>query len=336
MDVYYNGNGNIWNRGRQSKKLTAIPIQQTFLWEEQEILIPALYTGQAGAILDVCIKISRKDTDDFFQKWSEERRLSLNSQEDFEKMDADNPCSIHFETELRLDEQPLINRMWESLAWYPKDIVRLEEWGNDKDAEKLMEAYGCDRNFCWYFCRCVYAWNKEAILAPQKLSIVLKEMPKPFSAAHFTTNLSCQNKKIKMIHPQTRQEYTLTLHKCEKTDIPFPFPESGIRYPCFCQTLSYSISPEPKSGLFDVWDCANGDSPRKKEDAAPKANHSDVIGESCGPVAFFAAGNSHEPGKYAAVSSCYFHPPENIRWRAVFQIKSKADMEICLSPIPYR
>ena len=60
MDVYHNGNflntrfaGTVRQRGR----LTALPVHQTFLWESQELFIPALYAGKAGTVLDVCVKI---------------------------------------------------------------------------------------------------------------------------------------------------------------------------------------------------------------------------------------------------------------------------------------
>lgn len=57
MDVYYNGNGDPWGHGKQKNKLTKVPVDQTFLWETQEIFIPAVYVGEAGAILDICAKI---------------------------------------------------------------------------------------------------------------------------------------------------------------------------------------------------------------------------------------------------------------------------------------
>lgn len=55
MEVYHDNN--IWGKGRPETKLTAIPVNRSFLWDKQEILIPAVYVGNAGAALDVCAKI---------------------------------------------------------------------------------------------------------------------------------------------------------------------------------------------------------------------------------------------------------------------------------------
>ena len=59
MDVYHDNN--IWGKGSRETKLTALPVNHSFLWGEQEIFIPAVYVGKAGAALDVCAKIPTED-----------------------------------------------------------------------------------------------------------------------------------------------------------------------------------------------------------------------------------------------------------------------------------
>lgn len=282
MDVYYNKNNNPWRRSKRSEKLTSFPVNKSFLWQNQEVFIPAVYTGRSGAVLDICIKIPIEDMAIFLKKWNQTRRLSLRTQEEFEQMEADNPCSIDFESEMSFNEIPLQQCMRCSLMWYPTAVFALEEnteitpaarsaefydeeeeeeisseeeWQNDRDAEKLMRAYDCDRNFCWYFGRLVYDWKKEPVLSPKQVSLTLKAMPKPVTAAHFTTDLSCHEQKMKITHPVTGQEYILTLHDCKETEIPFAGfgGAEGMRYPSHCQELSYSISPAPERLSLDIW-----------------------------------------------------------------------------------
>ena len=105
MDVYHDKN--IWGKGTTETKLTAFPVNRSFLWEKQEILIPAVYVGKAGVALDVCAKIPTEDMVTFLKKWDFERRMSLKTQEDFDQIDADNPGSREIAVEICLDDTPL-------------------------------------------------------------------------------------------------------------------------------------------------------------------------------------------------------------------------------------
>lgn len=94
MDVYHDNN--IWGKGTPETRLAALPVNRSFLWGKQEILIPAVYAGNAGAALDVCAKIPAEDMAAFLKKWDFERRTSLKTQKEFDQMDADNPGSREF------------------------------------------------------------------------------------------------------------------------------------------------------------------------------------------------------------------------------------------------
>ena len=113
MDVYHDKN--IWGKGTPDAKLTALLINRSFLWEKQEILIPAVYVGKAGAALDVCAKIPTEDMAAFLKKWDYKRRMSLKTPEEFDQLDADNPGSREFAVEICLDDIPLLCRMSSSM-----------------------------------------------------------------------------------------------------------------------------------------------------------------------------------------------------------------------------
>lgn len=349
MPVYYNKNGNPFGRSKNSEKLTAYPVGRTFLWENQEVLIPAVYTGKSGAILDICIKIPLEDMILFLKKWNKDRRLSLHTQEEYEQMETDNPCCIDFEADMYFDDIPLKQRMRSSLMWYPKEVFYLEDddalspaaqsadlqeedeveipavdaCSNDRDAEKLMKTYDLDRSFCWYFGRLVYCWQTKALLSPGKIALTLKAEPKSITVSHFTTDLSCLEQIIKITHPTTGQKYLLTLHECKETKLPLSdFGKKNMLYPRYCHELFYSVSPRPECNLLDIRDCDDGDSPRR-------ADASDnILSESCGPTAIFAAGRSGCLDKSIAFSSLRFQPVPKICWRVVFWIKPKEDAEI--------
>ncbi len=260
----------------------------------------------------------------FLKKWDKKRRLSLKTAEEFEQMEADNPGGREFFVDICLNDIPLTSRMFSSLRWYP--MLLEEEWQNDKNAEKLMAAYECDRECCWYLSRLVYDWQGESIQAPLEISLFFHTRLHPVTTEYFTTNLSCDGEQIKTIHPATGQEYTLTLHGCKQEKVSFTgMGAPGMHYPEYGLALSYSVQPEISREFLDIRDCAEGNRPRVEE--VPE--NTDRIGGSSSVV--FMTGKEADPHKRAAFSSLYFEPVSEIRWRVVFQIKDKEDMEIGFS-----
>ena len=328
MDVYHDNN--IWGKGSPETKLTALPINHSFLWGEQEILIPAVYVGKAGAVLDVCAKIPIEDMAAFLKKWDYKRRMSLKTPEEFEQIDADNPGSREFVVEICLDGTPLVLRMSSSLRWYPESVIQMgnanpaseDGFENNKSAEEWMRAYSCNKGCCWYFERLSYNWNGEPILSPQKISLAFRANLISITAGHFSTGGSCDGKTVKTADPITGQEYTLTLHSCEQIRNSFAeIGAKGVVYPECCQILSYSIAPEIDHSLFCIRDCAEGDHPRMGDTQEPPSG-------SNGPTAVFMAGKNAAPDNRMAVSSLHFEPVSEVQWRMVFQIKPKNDTEI--------
>ena len=327
MDVYHDRN--IWGKGKPENKLTAIPVNRSFLWDKQEILIPAIYVGKAGAALDVCAKIPTEDMAAFLTKWNYERRISLKTPEEFDQIDAENPGSREFAVEICLDDTPLLLGMSSSMRWYPNNIIRMgfadpvgeDRFENDKSAEEWMYAYDCDRECCWYFERLCYNWDGEPILSPQKISLAFRANLISITAGHFSTGVSCDGETVKITHPITGQEYILTLHGCEQTRHSFAeIGAKGMVYPEYCQILSYSITPEIDRSLFTIRDCTEGDQPRM----------GDAQGQPCGadgPTAIFMTRKNAAPEKQLAVSSLHFEPVPEVLWRVIFKIKPKNDAE---------
>ena len=126
MEVYYNTNimGNCASldasfTNRRGERLRPLPVDRTFLWEGQEIFLPALYLGEAGAAADLCAKFSAEEMRAFLEKWNAPRRLSIKNPEDYEQIDAENPGSRNFTARIHLDAIALKNAMSSSINWYP-------------------------------------------------------------------------------------------------------------------------------------------------------------------------------------------------------------------------
>lgn len=249
MDVYHNGD---FRSGKRGSKLTAIPVQRNFLWGKQEILVPAVYVGKAGAALDVCARIPVADMAAFLKKWPRERRLALNTQEDYEQIDADNPGSRDFLVEMSLDDTPLKLSFSSSINWYPEEVFRMgneaqapareDEWTNDPDAEKLLEAYGCSRECCWHFGRLNFNWNGEPILSPRKISLTFQAQPTPVTVGYFTTAMDGAGRLL-VSAGQDQAASNLAGHG--KTTFGQPEHSSAPADPTGHQPPSNGISEEP-------------------------------------------------------------------------------------------
>ena len=345
MNVYYNGD--IRNHGRKGTRLAEFPLNRTFLWDGQEVFIPAIYLGPEGAVLDTCAKIPTRDMAAFLKKWDKARRQSLQTMEDYEQIDADNPGSRNYALDAALDDTPLICQSYSSVNWYPREVfsmteaspARSEEWENDMNAEILMDAYGCHRKCCWHLARHLYKWSDIPLLSPRKISLTFRADLIPITAGHFTTcaedrnsglfrvtpeytdgSVSCSGRTIQTIHPVTGEKYTLTLHEFELNRHDFTdIGAKNVIYPESCRSLSYRISPEISRELFDIRDCGEGDHPKSALNAS---------GAPDGACAVFMAMKSPVPQMRMASSNMHFEPLQEVLWRMVFQVKPKPDTTV--------
>lgn len=356
MHLYHNES--IHSKAGRGAKLNPIPLNRTFLWEGQEIFIPAVHVGKAGAALDICAKIPAEDMISFLEKWTPEKRLSLEKPENFELFQAENPSGQGFHVEMSLDGVSLQNGMSSSLGWYPPEVLRAEssaedwenddrgegwedggkaedwenddcasDWKNNDYAEELMEAYKRDKGCCWQFTRFSFDWAKSPVLSPKNICLTFKADRISVTTEHFSTNAFSENEipaTIKTFHPRTGKEYTLTLYGCRQSQADFENTlEDDMIYPDYYQELYYHISPETTPDLIAVRDCA------ESEPARPSGETKDA-GGSDGPTAVFIAGTLGNPGFQKAASALHFEPIPVVNWRIVFQIKPKEDMEIRL------
>lgn len=348
MDLYYNINGNIWGESKSGTKLSALPVGKSFLWGDQEVFVPAIYVGESGVILDICTKIPVQDMIHFLEKWDKDRRLSIKTKEELDQLAAGNPAAKEFTTALQLDGTTLTNRMYSSIRWYSQEILEsdsVQDSGerpeNNKKAEELMNAYSCDRKCCWHFSRHAYDWPSPPILTSTEISISIQAHSIPVTAEYFTTTVSSHNilpdtepsaiyshfpAEMRITHPGTGQEFTLTLHDLNQVRHSFTdIGAKGALYPEHCQILSYSVSPEIGRDLFDILDCQDGDQPCMKDSQDGNS------GEVFGPAAVFMAGKKPVPNGQSACSALHFSPVDEVRWRVVFQVKEKEDMTVTFS-----
>lgn len=328
MDAYFGKN--FWYDGKEGTPLNKIPVHRTaagalLAWRSKNLCIPAIYVGQEGVVLDLCMRVPLSDISAFMDKWKD-RDYENMSDEELEQAESESPFGVDFNILLALDGIRLKTTFGCSTVW------NLLMQDTDPETEALMEAYGCGREYGWVFLRNCFEWDGSAVLAPRKLDCVLVPRKQSVTAAYFATDASDgkgQERKVKLIHPLSGDTYTLTLRSCEGGQHEGDWGDIGedLEYPSCYQAITYTVEPDISAEDLAVQDCAKGDPPRRKG-AGSKEAGSSVLASSVALVPMYAVEDGEEPKVRSACSSLWFEPVDRVEWRAVFHIKKEKDLHI--------
>lgn len=327
MDVYFASN--FWDDRKNEKPLKMIPVNKEFQWEELYGRIPALYIGDKGVAVDVCIRIPAEKVEAFLRKWNQERRLSALTDEEYEELESDNPLHFYFNMDITINGEKMTESAGCSTVWHP---LELEKENIGCETEMLMKEYGCDRDDAWIFWRWTAHFNEEKTVVPKTVTFDFRTMAVPFTAGHFETEEGFKERELEIKNPYTGEDYKLTLYGCEPETMEkdtLSKLRRGWVFPAQYQILSYSISPEPFQGRFQILDCAKSDAPKEIK-RNEEGSHCTVstIGGTSGASAVFFAGKSRDIQKRTAMSSPHFEKADKIRWRAVFYEKVRKDLRL--------
>lgn len=328
MDVYWGKN--FWYDGTEGAPLNKIPVYETaagapLAWGNKNLYIPAIYVGQEGVVLDLCMRVPLSDISAFMDKWKD-RDYENMSDEEVEQAESESPYSVDFNIVLALDGVRVKTTFGCSTVWNPLMM------GTEPEAEALMDAYECSREYGWVFRRNCFDWEGSAVLSPEKLECVLVPEKRPVTAAHFVTDVSDgkgQERKVQLIHPLSGDTYTLTVRSCEAGQYEGDWGDIGedLEYPSFYQAITYTVEPDISAEDLTVQDCAKGDQPRRKG-AGSKEAGSSVLASSVALVPMYAVEDGEEPKVRCACSSLWFGPVDRAEWGAVFHIKKEKDFHI--------
>lgn len=334
MNVYFDGN--FWGHHGDEEILECIPIKKDFQWEDINGVIFAIYIGRKGVVIDLGTKTSVDEIRAFLERWPEDVREQLSTNEEFERFENDNPVPFDFRVDLTINEERLKKHQGCGVCWYP-DIF--EEFEADKKAQELMDEYQCDRNYVWNFRRFSYEWEER--IEPKELMLTFKSDKVSVSGEHFMTKSGCEEQEIVFTNPITGEKMELTICSCEprvldEKKLSDSKMSKGFEFPTHYHELAYTVKPDFKDGEFRLVDCKDGDHARKiKQDIhadGKKAASVAVIGGADGPTSFFFAAKlkGSDEKKYSAFSSMHFEEKEEVEWRPVFQMERRKEMELMI------
>lgn len=333
MKVYFSGN--FFNHNANEKPLEEIPVKKEFTWEETKGLLPALYIGKEGIVIDVCIRIPVEKVHSFLEKWNIEKRVSELSDEDLELMIRENPFNLNYNMDVVIDGEGLLFDGACGLAWHP---LKIEEEQVTEEAKELMEYYGCDQNSGWYFDRRVYRFSNQIPEKIDYVELMFWIQKTPYSGEHFITEDGCEEKTLELINPVTGQVFNLTVHGCEPDEMKgfMSSRQQQMEFPTWYHALSYSLSPELPQEDFRIQDCCKSDQPRElsgcKDEKENTVSSIAIIGGAEGPTAIYIAGkDAKESRKHTTCSSLSFVNSSQVEWRPIFYVKDREDMKLTIN-----
>lgn len=321
--VYFNGNFG-WHRGRDHAG-SEIRLNKEFEWAGYHWLIPSAYSCSKGIVVDFCMRVDSENIRNFIRKWNLD--LENDSYDNFTReqqlqMEWENPLCFHFSPCLKLNEKLLQTTHGCAVSFNPCFPAE----NNDPEAKRAVEHYELDNSYGWVICRSAFPWIGRRRPELKSLSVIMEQQPGRLPGPHFKVHAAGDS--FVFSHPISGKQYNLTVLEIERQTVPVSaFGSDGWIYPTHCTAMTYTLFPEPSEDIA-VYDCADGDSPRKISD---NENSFHPVSKSSCCVAVLgmryspsetASDGTFQKNCHAACSALHFDPvADGVEWRIVFNVK---------------
>lgn len=338
MNVYYGTN--FWGSrsaarevGKEEKALQEqellekVALNQEFCWGDMSGFIPAIYVGDTGIAIDLCIRVSNDVFQAFYDKWLPKLEGGLSRAQE-QQVTAENPMNIDFGLEISVNGEKLENDFGCSTG-YSK--ITEAEYQEDGIEEQLVQEYQCDDASSWCFKRHMCKWQGR----PEKISNIELNFiagQKDYIGAQVAIDLDSEGKKYEICHPFNHNRYELCVNKLVQQEISREVLDTLKRgrhdweYPSQYLIISYTVEPEISQEQFRLQDVTGGDSPRNMQ--AHENGAVSVLVGADGPTSIFIAGKRKDKQEMIAVSSMYFEPVTHVSLSAIFMEKEREDMQL--------
>lgn len=326
--VYFDGN--FCGHNEKDHAGTELSIGKQFEWANRYWLIPAIYLCDKGWVIDFCMRVDAAQIQAFLDKWDLiaeiESHVSF-SKEQREQIAADNPLDFSFTPQITLNGQAIPVSHGCIVSYTPSKCIP-----HDDDAKWSVDHYALDPTYGWMICRWAFPWKPRRRPKIKTLSVILTQKSVPIFGPHF--HASSIGDTFDFIHPTTGQKHTLTVHKCEQETISLNgFIHNNLEFPTHFIAMQYTIVPELAEEAYTIHDCAENDTPKKRQNvqtsriASNNAAAVGMIGSADGPISIFVSGD--EQDMYNTVcSSLHFAPPNDVEWYIVYHEKQFHDITV--------
>lgn len=335
--VYFD-NG-FYGSKKRCKPCREIPVGISFEFMGTYHLVPAVYIGSKGLIVDICIRAEKTAIQAFIEKYNTSANSGEINRFQERELEQLNPLDIRENLSLTFNSQELRSTGGYSLVFNP---CISEEERQDVYAEAAVRHYDLDQNSGWCIWRHEFVWtnrkpSQKSLDSGFSLSLRLTSLPRTFTAGELNFN----DGTATVTNPIDGVEHTVTVCNSVRESYDIRFGD-GFDHPNFATKLTYTVSPDLPDGVFRICDPEPSDpsrpaagSEREKYLYLPKARNSAVlgiIGGADGPTAVFISQTAKEPERHITMSSLSFDENKSVRWLAVFTDDRIQTAEITLLP----
>ena len=315
-----NFEGGFWkNFGWGSKR---IPIHQSFRFCDTTCLVPYIYLCPEGVVIDYCVGVKPEKIQTFLDKWNFSVRSNWDefTPEEIEAIENEHPLRLHFDVDHIIINHGILRKAYECSISYMPASCQPDVHKNQEAELEYIRRYGLDENMGWVICRSSYSWDRSKTEVVEGLELHLTADMKRFEGIHILDPK--QGDVVRFSHPLTGKEHELMIINIENHIMDREhFQDDMLEYPKHFIAMQYQIKPEIPMENVSISDCAEGDSPRAKENSHTKGG---AVG-----VAILVR-NDKDINCRSVCSSMYFEPVEHIEWRMTFSEKSAEDAVIKL------
>lgn len=301
---------------------TEIPVNQDFVWDNEDWTILSLYEFDEGPVVDLCKKIDIERSLKYHMKWNSAKPFLKDfPREKLDEMIRDNPFRENLRPVFALENVNLEFRHCASACFDP---MRSKPYAADDVESMAVRHYNLDNQSAWAFYRISWAWpNSQAHeTAGKTMTLTLDADSTPLYDISFAAE---NGMDFDLTHPLTKDVHHLHILASQWETVDIPVQEDYLEYPKNVMTLTYTLSPDLPSSRFAVKDRSEGDAPRLTWETA-----ADVYPDACADVGFITCGESRDGDDvtHCDTSSLYFSTDHKIQWRAVFMEKLKKDVVV--------
>lgn len=297
--------------------------------------IPALYTTLNNCTVDMFFEIDsgkvKAYAEKYFAAGSEFSQTAVQN----DLIAVENPLDIPYTAIVTVNNKPVeeVTMSFEPLI--PAGILPDTPESNISAICTAVH-YGLNLSKILMFCRVSFPKSVVRKSKIKNVTLELRQIPYQVSGTRFKNPQSDDIIPIK--NPVTGEEFSLNIISCEKTELDLEInTDICDKIPRFYTALKYTVTPDTGNFEFDIQDCTPCDKsldaniftdgnniPHNPNDVSAVA----VIGGADGPTAVFCTASDSK--SRTATSSLKFEPPENIEWKAVFDIYTSEDITIDL------
>ena len=349
--VFFGGN---YGRKRAAAEAgEELRLDREFTWNGWTWKIPAVYRCREGLVADFVVEVPEPEFRAFMERWGLDEsggcgRILSRAEE--RQIEQENPLSFDFRTELTLNGAPLRSKGGCGTGWVPG------EGASNPEVSAWIDHYGLDKTKVLRVWRQTYRWATDSRKSCKKrlrsLELHLEAEQAEVPVGIFPT--PAEGESVTLTVPG-QGDYQLTVREAAAETVPVP-AEDGWEFPEHVCRMSYTLTPDASEQVFRLYDCAEGDRPRRRRDPLPPISPERaalaekygletpedgadsaiaIIGGTDGPTAIFWTVRQPEGAEkwvHTVCSSACFAPvpPEKVTWQAVWCRKPCGDRTVPL------